>query len=138
MTRFDADELNRKQVLALGGSALALALGPPARAQATQHPYVHLAELEIDPARLEAFKAAIIEGMATAVRVEPGCLMLHAVSLQADPSQVRVFEVYTDEAAYRTHRETPHFRKFLEATKDMVRSRKLIDAVPIQLNAKSN
>jgi quinol monooxygenase YgiN len=128
--------MTRKQVLALGGSTLALALGPLARTQAAQQPYVRLAELEIDPAQLGAFKAAIMEGMATAVRVEPGCLMLHAVSLKDRPHQVRVFEVYVDEAAYLKHRETPHFQKFLETTKDMVRSRKLVDAVPIQLNAK--
>jgi quinol monooxygenase YgiN len=127
----------RTLVLALGAAALT-ALDEPGLAQETSRPYVRLAELEIDPAQLDAFKAAIMEGMATAVRVEPGCLMLHAVSLKDSPHQVRVFEVYADEAAYLRHRETAHFRKFLETTKDMVRSRKLIDAVPIQLNAKSN
>lgn len=122
----------------MGALAAALVLGQPAPAQDTQRPYVRLAELEIDPAQLDAFKAAIMEGMATAVRVEPGCLMLHAVSLKDSPHQIRVFEVYVDEAAYLTHRETAHFQKFLETTKDMVRSRKLLDAVPIQLNAKSS
>jgi quercetin dioxygenase-like cupin family protein len=40
-----------------------------------QAQYVRLAELEIDPAQLEAFKAAVTEGVQAAVRVEPGVLV---------------------------------------------------------------
>ena len=47
--------------------------------------------------------------------------------MKDDPSEVRVFEMYTDEAAYNAHLETPHFKKFRETTKDIVKSRKLID-----------
>jgi quinol monooxygenase YgiN len=101
-----------------------------------QGPYIRLAELEIDPARLESFAAAIREQIEAAVRVEPGVLALHAVSLKDDPTRIRVFEIYTDEAAYRTHLETPHFGKFREATETMVKSRKLLDANPIMLGAK--
>ena len=99
--------------------------------------YVRIAELEIDPAQLDAFKSAITEGIEAAVRVEPGVIALHAVSEKDDPARVRVFEIYTDEAAYKTHLETPHFRKFRDTTEKMVRSRRLIDAVPIVLGAKT-
>jgi quinol monooxygenase YgiN len=98
--------------------------------------YVRIAELEIDPVRLEAFKSAITEGIEAAVRVEPGVLALHAVSEKDDPARIRVFEIYADEAAYKNHLETPHFRKFRTATESMVRSRRLIDATPIVLGAK--
>ena len=36
----------------------------------------------------------------------------------------------------RQHLETPHFKKYAETTKDMVKSRKRIDNVPITLNVK--
>jgi quinol monooxygenase YgiN len=50
---------------------------------------------------------------------------------------IRVFEMYADEEAYRVHLETPHFKRFREETNDIVKSRKLIDTVPIILGAKA-
>jgi quinol monooxygenase YgiN len=52
------------------------------------------------------------------------------------PNRVRVFEMYTDEAAYQKHLQTPHFRKFRDVTNKMVKSRKLLDGLPIVLEAK--
>jgi quinol monooxygenase YgiN len=97
--------------------------------------YIRIAELEIDPAQLTNFHAAIKESAETAVRIEPGVLALYAVSEKDDPARIRVFEIYTDAEAYRTHLETEHFRKFRAATETMVKSRKLTDAVPIALSA---
>jgi hypothetical protein len=54
---------------------------------------VRLAGLEIDPAQLEAFKAAVTEGVQAAVRVEPGVLVLYAVYEKDNPNRVRVFEM---------------------------------------------
>lgn len=103
----------------------------------TQGRYIRLADLEIDPARLEDFNSAIKEGIETSVRVEPGVLALCAVSEKENPTHIRVFEMYTDERAYQAHLETAHFQKFRMTTENMVRSRKLLDAVPIILGAKA-
>ena len=48
-----------------------------------------------------------------------------------------MFGIYADKAAYRTHLETPHFKRFREETNDIVKSRKLIDTMPIILGAKA-
>ena len=74
--------------------------------------YVRLAELEIDPAQLDDFKSAISQGIEAAIRLEPGVLVLYAVSEKENPAHVRVFEMYTDANAYKAHLETPHFQKF--------------------------
>lgn len=126
--------MNAKTVLATS----LLALCSSASADTMQGPYIRLAELEIDPARLEEFSAAIRDGIETAIRVEPGVLALHAVFEKDNPARVRVFEIYTDESAYRTHLQTPHFLAFRAATETMIRSRRLLDAVPIMLGAKAN
>jgi quinol monooxygenase YgiN len=102
-----------------------------------RQPCIRIAELEIDPAQLEGFNAAIKESIETAVRIEPGVLALYAVSETDNPARVRVFEIYTDADAYKTHLETPHFRKFRATTENMVKSRELIDAAPIALSAKA-
>jgi quinol monooxygenase YgiN len=127
--------LNAKQLLVITASVLATLCGQ-AVADEVHGRYVRLAELEIDPTQIESFNAAIREEIEAAVRVEPGVLVLYAVSVRDNPTHVRVFEVYTDEEAYRAHREAPHFKKFLETTNDMVKSRKLIEADPIILGAK--
>jgi quinol monooxygenase YgiN len=74
--------------------------------------------------------------MEASVRVEPGVLAIYAVAEKENPARLRFFELYIDEAAYRTHIASPHFRKYFETTKDMILSRRLIDAVPVQLSAK--
>lgn len=102
-----------------------------------QRPYVRVAQIEIDPARLESYKAIAKEQIETAIRVEPGVLTLYAVAEQDDPTRVVVFEIYADLQAYRAHIETPHFKKYKADTQDMVKSLKLVDTVPIILGAKA-
>jgi hypothetical protein len=41
---------------------------------------VRLAELEIDPAQLELYRAALRQEIVTSIRVEPGVLTLYAVA----------------------------------------------------------
>lgn len=98
--------------------------------------FVRVAELEIDSAQLEAFKTIVKEEMSDSVRLEPGVLAIYAVAERDNPSKLRFFELYVDEAAYNAHRKSPHFIKYVAATQSMITSRKLIDAVPVQLSAK--
>lgn len=127
--------MNMTRLLQLGGVALALLSGG-AVAQELSVPFVRIAELEIDPAQLEGYKAAVKEEIETSVRVEPGVLAIYAVAETDNPSKLRFFEMYADEAAYTAHLESAHFKKYVEATKDMITSRRLIDTVPILLGEK--
>lgn len=100
-------------------------------------PLVRIAELEIDPAQLENYKAFLKEEIETSIRVEPGVLTLYAVAEKEHPTRIRMFEIYADEAAYKAHLETPHFKKYKTATQPMVKSLKLIETTPILLGAKA-
>jgi uncharacterized protein (DUF1330 family)/quinol monooxygenase YgiN len=97
---------------------------------------VRVAELEIDPAQLEAYKAAVKEEMADSVRLEPGVIAIYSVAEKDNPARLRFFEIYASDAAYRSHIDSPHFRKYVEVTKPMIRSRKLLETKPVQLSAK--
>jgi len=101
-----------------------------------QGPYVRVAQIDIDPAQLENYKAAAREEIEASVRIEPGVLALYAVAERDNPARIIVFEMYRDVDAYKAHLETPHFKKYKAATQDMVKSLKLIDTVPIMLGAK--
>ena len=125
------------QLLVLGASALAAFAAGPAVADDMQRQYAQVAEIEIDPAQLENYKAAVTEQIETATHVEPGVLVLYAVSEKDNPARVRVFKIYRDAEAYRSHLETAHFKKYKATTEKMVRSLKLVQTIPIALGSKA-
>jgi quinol monooxygenase YgiN len=128
--------MHKPQLLIIVCAALLLSPTGCAVTGQPRTPVVRVADLEIDPAHLEAYTAAVREEMETSVRVEPGVLAIYAVAEKDNPSKLRFFEMYADEAAYRAHIASPHFRKYFETTQGMITSRRLIDAVPVQLSAK--
>ena len=98
---------------------------------------VRIAELEIDPAQLDAYKAILAEEQEASVRLEPGVLMLHSVALTERPTSIRLLEVYASRSAYEAHLRAPHFIKYKTSTETMVKSLKLVETTPILLCAKS-
>jgi quinol monooxygenase YgiN len=128
------------RLLFLGASLLALSLCCACRrapAEIGQGRLVRLAELEIDPAQVERYKAALKEEIEASIRREPGVLALFAVSVKDHPAQIRIFEVYADTEAYQAHLESPHFKKYKTATQHMVKSLKLVETDAIVLGAKT-
>ena len=111
--------------------------GLRALAQPAQNRIVRIAELEIDPAQLEPYKAALKEEIETSIRVESGVLTLYAVSVKDHSNQIRLFEIYSDAAAYQAHLQSAHFRKYKALTQPMVRSLTLIETEPILLGSES-
>jgi quinol monooxygenase YgiN len=126
-----------RQLLFVCAYSLASILIGPAIAQEAQGQYVQIAEIEIDPAQLEGYKAAVREHIETAIRVEPGVLILYAVSEKDNPTYIRVFEIYASTEAYRAHLEAPHFKKYKMVTEKMVKSLKLVQTTPVMLGAKA-
>ena len=92
---------------------------------------VRLAKIKVDPLQLNKYNIALNEQMTTAVRVEPGVLTYYAVADKSDSSHITILEIYADTAAYKSHIETTHFKKYKETVKDMVKSLELIDVTLI-------
>ena len=128
--------MEAKQVLVIAATMLA-EMGAPAFAQQAREPYVRVAEIEIDPAHLEAYTAAVKEQIEAAIGLEAGVLALYSVADKDNPAHVFVFEMYADIDAYKAHLETAHFKKYKVATQDMVKSLKLRETIPILLGSKS-
>jgi quinol monooxygenase YgiN len=99
-------------------------------------PVVRMAELEIDPGTLEAYRALLTEEIEAAVALEDGVLSLNAVSVKDRPNVIRILEVYVDKEAYETHLRTPHFLKYKNGTAGMVTSLTLVDVEPIVMRSK--
>ena len=128
--------MDAKQLMVLGVSVLASFFGDSAMGEESKVPYVRVAEIEIDAAQLEPYKAAVKEQIEAAVRLEPGVLALYSVVDKRNPAHVFVFEMYADVEAYKAHLGTAHFKKYKTITQDMVKSLKLRDTEPILLGAK--
>jgi len=99
---------------------------------------VRIAKLVIDSVQLESYKAFLKEGIGSAMRAEPGVLMMNAVYEKNNPAHVIVLEVYASDNAYKAHLQAPHFKKYKMGTKDMVKNLELKDVVPISLESKLN
>lgn len=106
-------------------------------AQAKSEPIVRMAELDIDPAQLVAYRAMLTEEIETSVRAEPGVLSLNAVSIKGSPDKIRILEVYADQAAYEAHLTSPHFLKYKTGTAGMIRGLHLLETDPIRLCSKA-
>lgn len=88
---------------------------------------VRISEIEIFPEHLEAYKAILQKESSESVRIEPGVIAIYPMYQKENPNQIRILEIYANEAAYRSHLQTPHFQHYKTSTLKMVKSLKLID-----------
>lgn len=108
----------------------------PSYAQDKNAAYIRVAKIVVDSSKLEAYKAALKEGVEAAVHTEQGVITLYAVFAKDNPTHVTVFEIYADKAAYNLHIQTPHFKKYKNTVQHMVKSLELTDMEPIALESK--
>ncbi|MBQ7617507.1 MAG: antibiotic biosynthesis monooxygenase [Desulfovibrio sp.] len=101
-----------------------------------KEPVVRMAKIVVKPGLLDAFLAAVTEEMRASLQAEAGVLALYCVAEKDHPEKLIFFEIYQSEEAYLAHRETPHFKKYIQLTKDLTSSKELIETVPVELQDK--
>lgn len=92
---------------------------------------VRLSKITVDPDRLDAYNAFLKEEIEASMQSEPGVLALYATAEKDAPHKVTILEIYASRAAYESHLETPHFRKYKQGTLDMVKELGLVDVEPL-------
>lgn len=78
------------------------------------HVYIH-----VKPEHLDAFKAATIEN-ASHSRKEPGVVRFDFVQQTDDAARFMLLEVYRDAAAQASHKETAHYKAWVETVGDLL------------------
>ena len=73
--------------------------------------FVVTVAFRVQPEHRRAFRAAILENAAASVRDEPGCSVFD-VCESADGSEIFLYEVYDDEAAFGAHLASSHYKTF--------------------------
>jgi quinol monooxygenase YgiN len=112
----------------LGDKPAPLAVAPGSAA-----PLARIARITVHDKDLADYRRIVLWEMQQAMDLEPGVLAMYAATVKGQPQQWVFFEVYADQAAYDTHRATPHFRAYLAQTQPMIAERALIDTRPSSL-----
>lgn len=73
--------------------------------------FVVTVTFRIEPEFRGPFRDAILANSSTSVRDEPGCSVFD-VCEKADGSEIFLYEIYDDEAAFKAHLATDHFKRF--------------------------
>ena len=72
------------------------------------------------------FRAAMLENAAASRMTETGC-RLFDVCESADGAEIFLYEIYDDEAAFKAHLATEHFKRFNAGTTPWVAEKRVIN-----------
>ena len=97
--------------------------------------YINAVDLDIVPVERDNYLAAIKENSTAAIQ-EPGCRQFDILVLDNDPNYLFLYEVYDNEAAFKAHRASEHFKKYAALTANMVAKRVTRPMGAIGTNAK--
>jgi quinol monooxygenase YgiN len=98
--------------------------------------YIRLIKIELHSNAIEDFNKLGNTIMLPGIKNEPSILVMYAVAEKNNPTNVSILEVYQNLAAYNLHIETPHYLKYKEGAKGLVKSLRFIDLGPILLGSK--
>jgi quinol monooxygenase YgiN len=93
----------------------------------TKDMMIRISEIEIDSIYLKEYNSILQEESRASVQLEPGVIAIYPMYQKANPTQVRILEIYANREAYEAHLKTPHFLKYKTSTLKMVKSLKLVD-----------
>ena len=93
----------------------------------------NLVIVDVKPEHAQAFRAAVMPEMAQSLKAERGVLAMYAATEKDNPNRWYFYEIYASEAAYQSHRRTPHFQEYLKQTAHMTDNKESIAITPALL-----
>jgi (4S)-4-hydroxy-5-phosphonooxypentane-2,3-dione isomerase len=88
--------------------------------------FVVVVFFEAKAAHVEEFKQAISINAKASVDDEPGCQLFDVSQDADDEASFFLYEIYDDEAAFKAHIATPHFKLFDELSVPWVKDKKVL------------
>jgi 4-carboxymuconolactone decarboxylase len=120
-------ELIEKHVGRTQANILRKIIGKPVMPVIEEDMLVRISEIEIAQEFLAEYNSILKEEAAASIAKEPGVLAIFPMAVKSQPNQIRIIEIYANQAAYQSHLKTPHFQHYKSSTLEMVKSLKLID-----------
>ena len=87
--------------------------------------FVVCVEFEIDLGHTDVFLAAVRANAEQSFYQEAGCQQFDVCQDTQFPNSVFLYEVYDDEAAFETHKLTPHYGSFNQVTGGIVANKSI-------------
>jgi len=84
--------------------------------------FVLQVNIRIKAESIDAFMRKLDEN-AREARKEAGCMQFEVLVDPKDKASVMLYEVYQDEAAFESHQQTPHFKKYVAEAVPLLASR---------------
>lgn len=103
------------------------------KVQQTAKTRTNLVIVEVKAEDNQKFTEIVTAEMAQSLKVEDGVIAMYASTYQDQPNKWLFFEIYADDTAYETHRQTPHFQDYLKQTEKMVLDKQIIEIAPAYL-----
>lgn len=97
---------------------------------------MRIAKITVDSNKLPDYLIALKTQMESALRYEEGVLAYTAVQDKNTPNRITIVETYASAAAYQSHIQTEHFKKYKLTVTDMVKELELTDVTPIAIQSK--
>lgn len=73
--------------------------------------------------QVDRFMSMLLENAKAARETEPGCRQFDVLVDPKDRTRVMLYEVYEDEAAFQSHQQTPHFKRYIAEAIPLLQSR---------------
>jgi (4S)-4-hydroxy-5-phosphonooxypentane-2,3-dione isomerase len=80
---------------------------------------VILVEFVVRPEDVALARELILENAAASLRDEVGCLRFDVLEEPADPRRFVLYEIYRNPEDFDDHLQSPHFKSFSAATRDL-------------------
>lgn len=96
--------------------------------------FVVLVRVQVKPELLGEFKTAILKNAELSVQRDPGCVRFDVLQEEDDPTRWYFYEVYEREQAWLDHRESAHFRAFMEVGNRAIVTREVAKLTGININ----
>ncbi len=81
--------------------------------------------IKLKPKKAAAFRPLILENAAASVRKEKNCLQFQVLTDELNPDIFYFYEVYTNAKGLEIHRETPHYKKYDIASRNLIAERSI-------------
>jgi (4S)-4-hydroxy-5-phosphonooxypentane-2,3-dione isomerase len=88
--------------------------------------YVVVVFFEAKPDRIAAFRGALLAQARSCLEREMGCRQFDVAQDPVDPASFLLYEAYDNEAAFKAHRETEHYKAFDETVTPWTASKHML------------
>ncbi|MEP6826867.1 MAG: putative quinol monooxygenase [Aestuariivirga sp.] len=89
--------------------------------------YVITVEFVLKHGTLGEFRRLVGQNATDSCRDEPGCQRFDVLVPLGQDTQVFLYEIYDNRAAFETHLKTPHFDLFNRNSADMVLRKRIVE-----------